>query len=222
VNTFDRFEEAPFGPLGEHMAKIKQCVLLVEPLFARLREGDYQGLADISKQIFKYEHEADLIKNKIRDQIPKSFYLPVYRGDLLGYLKLQDDMADSAEDIAVLLAIKKLVIPPALVDDVTKYIQLVLEVCDYIFQCSDELQDIEEDDFGGPKTERILALVTKAEHAEWESDKAEFALAQKLFAHEDEIKTTDIFLWSKVFEELGKLANYADKTAERLRRMLMH
>ncbi|MHC4444753.1 MAG: DUF47 family protein, partial [Planctomycetota bacterium] len=56
--------------------------------------------------------------------------------------------------------------------------------------------------------------------AEWESDKAEFDLAQKLFALEDEIKATDIFLWSQIFQELGKLANHADKTAERLRRML--
>ena len=34
------------------------------------------------------------------------------------------------------------------------------------------------------------------------------------------MKATDIFLWSKVFREMGNLANHADKTAERLRRIL--
>jgi len=202
------------------MSKIKECVSLVAPLFERLREKDYAGLAEISKQIFKCEHQADIIKNEIRDIMPKTFYLPVYRGDLLSYLKLQDDMADSVEDVAVILAIKKLVIPEELTEDVMQYVKLVLTVCDYIFQCTDELRDITEDDLGGPKTDAILNLVAKAERAEWESDKAEFLLAKKLFALEDEIKATDIFLWSKVFEELGKLANHADKTAERLRRML--
>ena len=55
---------------------------------------------------------------------------------------------------------------------------------------------------------------------EWEADKLQYRLAQKLFALEDEMKPTDIFLWSGVFQELGVLANSADKTAERLRRML--
>ena len=48
----------------------------------------------------------------------------------------------------------------------------------------------------------------------------QYQLAQKLFALEDDIRATDIFLWSDVFKELGALANHADKTADRLRRML--
>ena len=36
----------------------------------------------------------------------------------------------------------------------------------------------------------------------------------------NKMKATDIFLWSYVSRELGRLANHADKTAERLRRML--
>jgi len=86
VCTFDRFEEAPFGPLGEHMAKIKECVRLVTPIFKCLADQNYEELAEISKQIFKSEHQADQIKNKIREQIPKVFALPIYRGDLLSYL----------------------------------------------------------------------------------------------------------------------------------------
>jgi len=80
--------------------------------------------------------------------------------------------------------------------------------------------DLKERDFRGPKGREILRLVVDAEHAEWEADKAQFALAQKLFSLEDEMKATDIFLWSNCFQQLGKLANHADKTAERLRRML--
>ena len=53
------------------------------------------------------------------------------------------------------------------------------------------------------------------------ADKAAFGLSQQIFAREDEMKATDIFLWSSVIRELGGLANYADKTAERLRRMLV-
>ena len=37
---------------------------------------------------------------------------------------------------------------------------------------------------------------------------------------EDEIRATDIFLWSRVIGELGQLANFAEKTGDRVRRML--
>lgn len=221
MSVFDRFQESPFVPLGEHMAKIKKCVALVEPIFECVRKQDYEGLKKLSAKVFKFEHQADIVKNEIRECIPKTFYLPVYRGDLLAYLKLQDDIADSVEDIAVVLTIKNLKLPEALADDVQEYVRLVIKVCEDLFQCTDQLADLVEADFGGKKTKAILDLVAKAEQAEWEADKAEYSLAQKLFALEDEIRATDIMLWSKVFQELGRLANHADKTAERLRRMLI-
>ncbi len=36
----------------------------------------------------------------------------------------------------------------------------------------------------------------------------------------NEMKATDIFLWFRIFGELGRLADCAEKTGERLRRML--
>jgi predicted phosphate transport protein (TIGR00153 family) len=222
VNLLERFERAPFGPLVEHMAKVKECVLLVQPMFLCVRDRDHDRLKEITRQVFKVEHEADLIKVQIRDAIPRAFALPLYRGDLLAYLKLQDDMADSAEDIGVLLTLKKITLHEALVEDVLALVRQVLRVCDFLFSCTDKLSNFKEADFTGKKGREILELAGKAEHAEWEADKLEYALSQKLFSLEDEIKPTDIFLWSKVIQELGRLANHADKTAERLRRMITH
>ncbi|NLX14048.1 MAG: TIGR00153 family protein [Phycisphaerales bacterium] len=221
MNVFDQFEEKPFGPLAEHMAKVKECVSLVGPMFECVRQQNYEELKRISQQVFKEEHKADQIKNHIRETMPKSFYLPIYRGDLLAYLKLQDDIADSAEDVAVVLTIKRLVMPASIADHIMNLVRQVLQVCTSLFECSENLRDLSERDFGGRRVREILDLVAQAEREEWETDKTQFDLAQKLFALEDEMRATDIFLWSNVFQNLGKLANHADKTAERLRRMLI-
>jgi len=194
----------------------------VEPMFQCVRNRDYEGLRRITQQVFKIEHQADQIKHEIRRRIPKSFYLPIYRGDLLAYLKLQDDMADSVEDVAVLLTIKNLQMPEAIAEDIHELIQRVLKVCEFLFQCTDQLTSLVEEDFEGPRTSAILDLVAKAEHAEWRADKAQYTASQRLFSLEDEIRATDIMLWSNIFQQLGKLANQADNTAERLRRMLLH
>ncbi len=217
-----QFEESPFGPLSQHMAKVKECVDLVEPLFTFLRQGDYDGLQAVTEQVFKLEHDADKVKDEIRRCIPKSFFLPIFRGDLLAYLKLQDGMADAVEDVAAVITIKRLVMPDSIAGDVLDYVRKVLKVCNSLFKCTDQVAELTEQDFnGGPRAREILELVAYADRAEWEADKTQYVLAQKLFALEDELRATDIFLWSHAFRELGKLANNADKTGERLRRMLV-
>ena len=220
MSVFDRFEISPFGPLSDHMAKVKECVALVMPMFDCVLARDDESLRRLTEQVFKTEHEADQIKNEIRRRIPRTFALPIFRGDLLAFLKLQDAIADSVEDIAVTLTIKPLRLPQSLADDVQAFVRQVLAVYEELYEASDRLKELTEQDFGGQRCEQLLEILANAEHAEWEADKLQYRLAQKLFALDDEMKATDIFLWSGVFQELGGLANHADKTAERLRRML--
>jgi len=220
MGIFDWQEQSPFEPLAEHMQRVRACVDLVLPMFERARAGDYDGLRQLSEQVFKAEHEADKVKAEIRRTIPKAFSLPVFRGDLLAFVHVQDDIADAAEDLAVQLTIKHLEMPKSLAEEVLAYVRQVLDVCDKLYEATGLLRELVEEDFGGPRAEQVMTLVREAEHGEWVADKMQYKLAQDLFALEDELKATDIFLWSGIFQNLGALANHADKTAERLRRML--
>lgn len=214
------FSQSPFEPLRHHMAKVMECVDLVRPMFEAVRDGNHQELESIADRVFKTEHEADLIKDDIRKTIPKRFILPVFRGDLLAYLKQQDDMADSAEDVAVLLNLKKLALPAELTDLTFEYVDSVMLVCGKAQRIADHLPVLVEHDLEGADVERALELVADLEKSEWMSDRTQFKLSKRLFEIEDSLKPTDVFLWFRVFGELGGLADHAEKTGERLRRML--
>lgn len=216
----DLFRASPFEPLRYHMETVMQCVSFVQPMFEAVRDRRYEELQELAKQVFKVEHEADIIKDDIRRTIPKRFFLPVYRGDLLGYVKLQDDMADAAEDLAVLLTIKNLVLPTPLVELTFEYVAKVHDVCRRTSEIADYLPTLVEGDMVGDEAEQALSMVAAVEKGEWEADRLQYTLSQKLFALEDEMKPTDILLWFRIFGELGQLANFAEKTGDRLRRML--
>jgi len=220
MDGFSWRKQSPFEPLASHMEHVRRCVDLVGPMFECIRSGDHEKLQEFADAVFKAEHEADKIKAEIRQTIPKIFSLPVFRGDLLALLHVQDDLADTAEDLAVQLTIKKLEMPPVLAEDILGYVQQVLKVCGELYEALGLLKDVVEADFSGPRGEQVMARVRAAEHEEWVADKLQYRLAQRLFALEDELRATDIFLWSAIFQNLGALANHADKTAERLRRML--
>jgi len=220
TSILDLFRKSPFGPLHEHMLKVKECIGLLRPLFEAAVEGDREKQAEITKKISKVEHEADLIKTEIRRTVPKGIFLPVQREDLLGFLKLQDDIADSIEDSAVLLSMKDLAVPRELGEQILIHVDKVLAVCNLTDKATDRLQGLVEAGFGGTEAGTVVDIVEQAEHAEWEADKQGLELAKSLFSLEGEISPVDIFLWFRIFFVLGKIANHAEKTGDRLRRML--
>ncbi len=214
------FDKSPFEPLRYQLQKVRDCVDLIRPMFEAVKNESFDELASLTQKVFKAEHEADVIKDEIRQEIPRSFFLPVYRGDLLGYLKLQDDMADSVEDIAFLLTLKNLKLPAKLKDELTAYVDTILVVCDRCYEMNDHIRELVAAGFHADQANGVFEMIKAVEKAEWEADKAQYAISKSLFALEDEIKTTDLMLWWRVFLELGRLANAAENTADRLRRML--
>lgn len=217
---FEMFKRSPFEPLREHMDAVMACARLVQPMFDAVGARDFAKLEALTKDVFVKEHDADLIKDEVRQTIPNTFYLPVYRGDLLGYLKLQDDIADSAEDVAVLLSIKNLELPEAIGELAGDYLSSVVKVVELTEQLTHTFQEAVEKGLQQAHTSVVHESVKAVEKAEWESDRTQYKLCKALFALENSISAVDIMLWFKIFGELGRMANVAESLADRIRRML--
>ena len=101
-----------------------------------------------------------------------------------------------------------------------EYLAKVEEVCRKTYTISDYLPTLLEGEMVGREAEHVIRLITEVEDCEGEADRLQYKLSKQLFALEDEMKPTDTILWSRVFGELGQLANFAEKTCDRLRRML--
>jgi predicted phosphate transport protein (TIGR00153 family) len=216
----DMFRRSPFDPIRVHMDKVMECVGHTKPMFERVRANDPEGLQDLARVVFKAEHQADLVKDEIRQTIPKSFFLPVYRGDLLGYLAVQDSMADTVEDLAVMLTLKHLNLPDQIADQVNEYLDKILWTCEKANEVSKALGELAEAGFTSDHIDRVLEMVATTEKAEWEADRKQYEVSKALFSLEGQLAATDIFLWFRVFGLLGELANHAEKVADRVRRML--
>ncbi len=220
ANILNLFTKSPFEPLYEHRAKVRECVDMLKPLFQAALSGNTGEQERISAAIIKSEHEADIIKTKIRQILPKGIFLPVNREDLLRYLKIQDDIADGVEDVMVLLNMKELSAPLALAEEIIRFIDCVLHVCDLAEEATDHLKSLVETGFRGEGIQEVITLVDKTELAERKADNASLALAKTLFMVEDEMKATDVFLWFRIFDMVGDIADHANKTGEWLRNMV--
>ncbi len=214
------FGKSPFEPLYQHMVKVKECVDLVRPLMDAVLQGETKKVKEIAKKIFKAEHYADMVKKDIRSHLPKSIFLPVARGDLLRFLKEQDNIADSAEDLAVLLTLRKTMVPEEMKEDLQDFVNKVLETYEQAMIVSSEIKLLAETSFGGAEAHKVMELIEQIKVKEWEADKAQMNTAKKLFSIEEKLDPVSVVMWMKILKELGTLAKHAENAGDQMRVML--
>jgi hypothetical protein len=211
------FSKSPFKPLGSHMDKVRACVDQIEPLFKALSKEDYDEVEKISELIVKLEHEADKIKDDIRTHMRQSVFLPVDKKDFMHLLSAQDDIADAVEDLAVLLRIKNLNVPEVIRASLDELVDHVIKTacagCDLIL----ELEALLESSFGGAEAEKVEKATQVLGALEWEADRKQFQLAQKLFSLGSQIDAADLLLWNEVIKKLGAVADKTEQIGKTLR-----
>ena len=214
------FGKSPFKPLQEHLEKVKECLEQIQPLFDSLYKQDSKEFKTISKNIMKLEHQADKIKDKIRDNLPKNLFLAVNRRDLMNLLSAQDSVCDAIEDLAVVLNLREMTVPEELKPLLDNLVKKVVQVGNLSVEVILELNNLLEASFSGPEAEKVIKMVGEVSTMEWEADKIQYKLAQTLFKMEKELDPVSIFMWMKIFQTLSKVADASEKVTKLLRLFL--
>ena len=214
------FGKSPFAPLQSHMDSIAACVHMLPKLFNALKEGNQEKIENIVEEISKLEHKADLIKNDIRNHLPKSLYLPIDKNHLLEILTLQDSIADKAQDAGVLTTFKTLIIPEELNELFERFLMKNIDTYDKVRLIINELHDLIESSFGGKEAEKVRDMVDQVAFQEHEVDLIQRELMKMLIAAEDHMSYTTFFLWQRIFQVIAEISNLSEKLAWRVRRTL--
>ena len=209
------FAKSPFKPLVSHIDQVNKCVNKIKPLFDAYNSKDYKKVEEIAKDISKVEYKADKIKTDIRQHLPQSIFLPVDKRDFMGLLSAQDDIADAVEDLAVLMRIKNIDIPEQLCEPLMDLVMHVVGLANDACNMIRELEDLLEASFGGAEAEKVDEMASNLGTAEYEADKKQFLLAQKLFSLND-LGAADLFLLNEVIKKLGGVADQSEKIGKTL------
>ena len=211
------FAPSPFVELHEHSKKVHECVELLRPLASALLTGDYEKIEELHNLMSKTEHEADQIKTKLRDRITKMYFLSVGRMELSRFLAYQDDVADAAEDFAVLLLLRKTKFPEELKTDFMTLIERVIGVSEHLLELANKLSILAEAAFGGKQAQQMLRAIEKIGEEEWQVDRLERKFARHFYDIEDKLDPITIVFLDKYCKTLGAVSNNAEKTAKYLR-----
>ncbi len=210
------FGHSPIRPMQEHMRAAVECARQILPLFEEMVAGDMAAVATRRQEIDRLEHEADRIKNEIRSHLPKRMFLAVERRDMLEILDYQDSIADVAQDIAELADMRSMVVPKQLASAFLELVRSVVTACEQAERVINELDELVETGFRGREVARVDEMIEELSRMESTTDDFEERVQRLLFGIEDELGISTIF-WYKLIDDVGGMADYAERVGNRLR-----
>ena len=135
-------------------------------------------------------------------------------------LDMQDSIADVAQDIVILLNIRKMNLSKELGQDVIQFVKKSQDVCYLARGLTQEFGDVIESGFGRHEIKKLLEMIDNVSIAETEADNLEDALVRRLYEVEEKMNSVDAVFWYKIFELIGDIADFSKKTGNRLRLMI--
>lgn len=214
------FGRSPFIPLQSHMEKVNDCIERLPAIFEAYSQGDEARVQELSAEISKLEHDADLVKHDIRENLPRGIFMPVDRNAILQILEIQDSIADHAENIGVLLTFKlaKTIEPfKALLDT---FIRKNMEAFAHARKIIGELDELLETGFGGAEAQKVREMVSTVEKLEHEADVIQREMLRELLRHEDDLSYGDFFLWTRVIRQVANISDRSENLAGTIRTTL--
>ena len=95
-----------------------------------------------------------------------------------------------------------------------------VETARHAGQILDELDTIVRASFSGPEAEKVLGMIEEVGRLEHVTDIAQQRFVRNTLELEDSLKPLDIMMWLKVSQEIGNLANNAERVADKLRLLI--
>ena len=214
------FASSPFESLQELLEKIDVCVQHIEPMVKANIAADFDEVKNHFRAITKAEHEADLVKSKIRNKLPRTLFLPIDRWHFLEIIASADKIADAAEDLGYLLTVRQTHIPQILVAEFENLTLKSLASYSLIKEVVDGYGLLVDAGFSGPVAEEYVQKTMQVDHLEWETDKQMYKLTQHLFELENKISVIDIIMLRDFAREIARLADASETLGKKIRRVL--
>jgi predicted phosphate transport protein (TIGR00153 family) len=216
----DLIGKSPFGVITEHTKKAYECVKLIRPAAEALVNEDYHRLMDIHHEMSRLEHEADLVKDEVRNILYRKLFFSVSKDAFIRFLSAQDDVADRAQDFVVTLTLRKTGMHPELKQEFLCLIDSVIETAENLLIAAQEFKVLADASFTGKQAKKTLETIEMLDEKEWETDKLQQNFARHFFSLENQLDPITILMYDKWCRTLGQVANAAETAGKYLRAMI--
>ncbi|RMA80197.1 TIGR00153 family protein [Umboniibacter marinipuniceus] len=210
------FTRSPLHILRNHMVEVDKCVSATDSFFDQVINEDWDAATKTRTFISDSEKEADKLKADIRNNLPKSLFLPVARSDILEMLHSQDKIANCAKDLTGVIIGRRMQIPAPLQAKFKAFVAVSVESVNETRKAIDELGDLLESGFRGRELAIVDKIVERIHQLEDDADALQRDLRYELFEIEKDLPPVDVIFLYRTIESVGDLSDRAQSVGSRL------
>jgi predicted phosphate transport protein (TIGR00153 family) len=198
------------------MVEVDKCVSATDSFFDQVINEDWDAATKTRTFISESEKEADKLKADIRNNLPKSLFLPVARSDILEMLHSQDKIANCAKDLTGVIIGRRMQIPAPLQAKFKAFVAVSVESVNETRKAIDELGDLLESGFRGRELAIVDKIVDRIHQLEDDADALQRDLRYELFEIEKDLPPVDVIFLYRTIESVGDLSDRAQSVGSRL------
>ena len=195
------FAKSPIKPMQQHMELVYECVTNLLPFFQKCLNHDWQAANVDYEKISLLENKADGLKKEIRLHLPSRLLLPIDRGDFIGLLKSQDQIANTAKRVSNLIYYRKMQFPEQIAKNLLNFVQLGIDATKLAQNAINELDQLVETGFSGNEAELVEGMIVDLDHIE-------------------KNKRIDVIFLYRVIDWIAELADKAQQVGHKLEPLL--
>jgi predicted phosphate transport protein (TIGR00153 family) len=213
------FKESPLNGIQEHVEKVKECAWAFQQAVECYASESCESFEAHKEEVAGIENEADTIKQKIRKDMTKRFFMTVKKFQMFTYLSEQDKVLGAIEDTLEWLSHRTdLGIPKSIEKEFFLLVDLVIDPVEVLSEIVIGAKKYFKKKSGKTRA-AIKEMISELRQKENEADKAEERLKQKIFSQNTDPIT--VFHMVKLAEMTGAIADHAQNAGDMMGAMVV-
>jgi uncharacterized protein len=212
------FVTSPFDGLYEHAQKVKECAwAFQQALECHFSKNcmEFNGFRD---EVNRLESEADAVKRRIRGHLPKGTLLPFDKFQLFRYLREQDQVLDSVQDVLDWASYRSEEgVPESLEKDILLLVDSVMDPIEILIKMVEEARKYFKT-FSEKQRLVVKEIIHSIRQKEHEADILEDSIKGKTFSMG--LDPVVIFHTVRLVEIIGSIADHAENAGDMMRAMI--
>jgi predicted phosphate transport protein (TIGR00153 family) len=212
------FMTSPFDELIEHAEVVRECAWAFQQAMECYASEKCQIFDEYLEEVDKLESKADAIKRRIRGHIPLGTIMPISKFQLFLYIKEQDNVLDSVEEVLNWLSFR---FQPGLDEDFkSDFLLLVDSVIEPIEELSRMVTEAKKyfENYSEKQRNIVKSIIRNLRENENKADKIESELKHKIFSKETD--PVALYHMIQLATEIGSIADHAENAGDMMRAMI--
>ena len=216
------FVDSPLDALENHAKKVIEATERLSEMTDAYLAGDSEKVKELCKTIDELEHEADKMKQQFQVVLPNSVVIKLDTNDLVAFLKLQDEIANCAQDAAQWMTLRSgKDLPDEIKTNLRELMDMSIKCMEAYQEVMNGLEKVEATSYSKVEIHRLVEKIPEIERMEYEVGLFEIRVQRSVFENENEIGGAAVCHIVRLVDNIGDIADKAAHAMDILRRILL-